>query len=148
MALQALRGVRRTYAPRMEHTEVERAVRDWLDANSVNPATGVPPDARVSISTTRITPFGRARTDAQPARESWSVTATLYFPEEDVADLHPKIERILDRFREGLDADALAGDGALRLTWRGAGEFPLVHLDAPPGYPSSVDVLLTAIAPA
>src|SRR3954468_14160331 len=101
MAPQALLRVRRTYAPRMEHTEVERAVRDWLDANSVNPATGVPPDARVAVTTTRITPFGHAQTGEESGQETWSVTATLFFPQEDEADLHPKIERILDHLRAG-----------------------------------------------
>ncbi len=132
----------------MEHVDVERAVRDWLDANSINPATGVPPDARVTVVSRRITPFGQAATGQDAAAESWSVTATLFFPEEDRRDLHPKIERILERLQAALGGDGHVGDGTLLLSWRGAGEFPVTHLDAPAGYPSSVDVLLTVVTAA
>src|SRR3954447_24565544 len=128
----------------MEHADIDRAVRDWLDANSVNPATGTPPDAQVAIAATRVTPFGQAVTGQDAGVESWSVVATLFFPDEAEADLHPKIERVVGHFEAALAEDPHVLDGALALSWRGAGEFPVAHLHAPAGYPSSVDVLLTA----
>src|SRR4051794_41848829 len=111
----------------MEHTDVERAVREWLDATSINPATGVPPDARVAVSVTRITPFGQAVTGDEAGAETFSVTATLFFPQEDHAALQPKIKRILERFQGALDADPAARphpDG-LPLRGRGGGPDPL-----------------------
>jgi len=130
----------------MEHADIDLAVRDWLDANSINPATGTPPDARVAVSATRVTPFGQAVTGQEAAEETWSVVATLFFPDEDAADLHPKIERVLGHFEAALAEAPDVLDGAFRLSWRGAGEFPVPHLHAPAGYPSSVDVLLTVAA--
>jgi len=87
-------------------------------------------------------------TGAAAAAEEFSVTATLYFPAENRDDLQPKVARILEHVRAALDADPGAGTESadLLLSWRGAGEFPLEHLDAPAGYPSAVDVLLTARA--
>jgi len=45
----------------MARAEVEDAVRSWLDRQRVNPATGVPPDARLSVSANRVTTFGTDR---------------------------------------------------------------------------------------
>ena len=125
----------------MEPSDVEDAVRGWLDEHSVNPATGAPPDARVAVRVLRITPFGL------PGAEEWSVTATLFFPEEHEDDLRAKITRVLQHLREAL-ADPAAAAGAavdlVTLEWRGAAADPVAHPDAPAGYPSSVDLLLTA----
>jgi hypothetical protein len=127
----------------MQIADIDRAVRDWLDANSVNPATGTPPDARVAVASTLVTPFGQAVTGEDAAVQTWSVVATIFFPDEDEADLHPKIERVLEHFETALAGGAAVVDGGIALTWRGAGEYPVPHLHAPAGYPSSVDVLLT-----
>ena len=134
----------------MEHTEVQDAVRAWLDSHSVNPATGVPPDAKVGVIAHRISTFGETALGADdPAagHEQWSVTATLYFPDEE-DDLRPKITRILERFQTAL-ATHPGLPGRVELVWRGTGDYPFAHLDAPLGYPSAVDVLLAVrVAPA
>jgi hypothetical protein len=129
----------------MEHVDVESAVRDWLDAYSINPATGAPPDALLGVVAQRIAPFGQGAlpADAPASPEAqWLVTATLFFPEEDEAELHTKAARIAERFQEALAADPLIGSG-LELQWRGS-DAPRVRHDAPADYPAALQVLLTA----
>ncbi len=122
--------------PERSPEEVEQAVRAWLDGQSVNPATGVAPDAKVAVQATRITRFG------EPAEEEWSVTAILFFPQDDEEHLGVKIARILERFETAMGEDPSAGDG-MTLAWRGTDRGPHGRLDAPAGYPTAVDVLFT-----
>ena len=128
----------------MQRAEVEDAVRSWLDRQSVNPATGVPPDARLSVSALRVTTFGAgavAEAGGTVAPDTWSVTATLFFPPDDEEHLGVKIARILERFEAALRQSGDLPGG--RVSWRGTDRGPYTRLDAPAGYPTAVDVLLT-----
>jgi hypothetical protein len=130
----------------MEHSELEGAVRAWLDGNSINPATGVPPDALVGVRAMRLLPFGQSVMGDDVPRspeDQWSVTATLYFPEEDAAERRVKVARIVEHLQESLAADPVVG-GGWQLEWRGTDDGPSPRADAPSGYPAAVDLLLTA----
>lgn len=127
---------------------VEQAVRRWLDSESVNPATGEAPDAKVAVAAVPITTFGELA-DAEAAAEAgpdaprieqWSVTATLYFPTEDEEHQALKVARVTQRFEGALP---LVIDGGGELLWRGTDRGPHARLDAPAGYETAIDVLLT-----
>jgi hypothetical protein len=122
----------------MTRAEVEDAVRTWLDEHSVNPATGSAPDARLAVAALPITTFGAGTAGGV----TWSVTATLFFPPDDEEHLGVKVARVLEHFERDLGAGApLAGGGTL--AWRGTDRGPHGRLDAPAGYETAVDVLLT-----
>jgi hypothetical protein len=129
--------------------ELEQAVRRWLDTESVNPATGEAPDAKVAVMAVPITTFGelaaagaaeQAAAD-EPTIEQWSVTATLYFPTDDDEHVDAKVLRVTERFEQALP---IVLDGGGELTWRGTDRGPHARLDAPAGYETAIDVLLTA----
>lgn len=127
--------------------QLEQAVRRWLDTESINPATGEAPDAKVSVIAVPITTFGElaaagaaeAAADDAPPIEQWSVTATLFFADDD-EHAALRIARITQRFEAALPVQLDAGG---QLVWRGTDRGPHGRIDAPPGYPTAVDVLLT-----
>jgi hypothetical protein len=128
--------------------EIEQAVRRWMDPESINPATGVAPEAKVAVVAVPITTYGElaaagaveAAEPDEPAIEQWSVTATLYFPDDEDEHIGTKVARITQRFEQSLP---LALDVGGELTWRGTDRGPHARQDAPPGYRTAIDVLLT-----
>ena len=127
---------------------IEQAVRRWLDTESVNPATGTAPDAKVAVAAVPLTTFGELaaagaaeRADGdEPRIEQWSVTATLYFPTEDDEHVGMKVARVTQRFEQALP---VALDVGGQLSWRGTDRGPHARLDAPAGYETAIDVLLS-----
>ena len=129
----------------MNREQIEEAVRRRLDAESINPATGTAPDARLNVTALPVHVFGATAGNTDPgAPDSWSVTATLFFPRDDAEHQGSKIARILERFETAIGAEDDFGGGA-RLTWRGTDRGPHGRLDAPAGYDTAVDVLLTVV---
>lgn len=134
---------------------MEAMVREWLDRATVNPVTGVPPDAKVSVEARKVTTFGHLKpgqSEPDSGMEIWTITATLYFPEdsptwEDPRDMGLAIAQVLDPLEESLASDPTMGTGqhGLRVEWRGTeGDEPVKRLNTPPDYPWAVDVHLAA----
>lgn len=55
----------------MDVSELETAVRDWLGQATVNPQTGLPPDARVSVSAQYVSTIGTSNRGTNVPTPAW-----------------------------------------------------------------------------
>jgi hypothetical protein len=136
----------------MKRDDIEAMVRDWLDQASVDPRTGLPPDAKVRVTAHYITTIGHLEpggAEPESGLSAWSVTATLYFPEAsdtwaDPNDMGLEVAQVLSRLEQSLEQDRTLGRSGIEVGWRGIdGDRPHQRRDAPAGYEYAVDVHLS-----
>lgn len=134
----------------MEHTEIEDAVRKWLERSSVNPKTGHPPDAKLRVEAQRIYAFGHGATSLDSGVDVWSISVTLYFREGDPTwdeqrDVQYAIAPVVDPLEEALTRFPEIGPPGLQVSWSGTdGAGATLPPNAPDGYPFAVQLYLNA----